>query len=305
MKYIVILASLVVIACSKDEVIVNTDGGRPVVVNSFNLYQFSVDARNLTTSRTDTLDFSFDSLMVTFVVSQFEGGSGSIALLDSTGAVLWADSIIIARNITVEVNGRVPLRAVVQINRLTAMVSFTVIGHRTQSGFPVTSFPRTIGTEWEYAIFDSVRNRRDTAVVRIIGQTTLPNGISAYIWERRFTSGNDSQYVSILNGTVRVFESWEISTPFSSTKYVFPLFTGKRWRGTYAGDSSTVVAIEIVEVPAGSFVAAQIYQRVLAVNDYLFIHSWFVPAVGLVKVDRLRFGWGDERSSWRLIRYTH
>ena len=42
-------------------------------------------------------------------------------------------------------------------------------------------FPNSIGTWWKYKVYDSVYNRLDTVMIRVISTTKLDNGDNATI----------------------------------------------------------------------------------------------------------------------------
>jgi hypothetical protein len=164
-------------------------------------------------------------------------------------------------------------------------------------------FPNRSGFTWTYATYDSIQQREDTLKVTVLHEITLPDGLPATAWEFASASSIDTQYVSIVGDTVRVMT--EPGNIWGSTKYVFPLQVGSAWSGDGGIDSSRVVAMGTVTVPAGSFTEAyRIEQWGGALNDYWFIDSWFVPHVGLVFQYRWEFGFSNARITLSLTEYS-
>ncbi|MBI1807171.1 MAG: hypothetical protein HYR76_08995 [Ignavibacteria bacterium] len=92
---------------------------------------------------------------------------------------------------------------------------------------PSMVFPHGIGTRWTYAIYDSLARSLDTASVRVVDTTRLPNGTPAFVFQYTYTSNIDTQLVSFLRDTV-VFYSRSRS-PYSTFGLVFPLEVGPGW----------------------------------------------------------------------------
>lgn len=92
-------------------------------------------------------------------------------------------------------------------------------------------FPNEIGNWWEYERFDSLTLTLDTVHLEVVDTATLPNGELAGVWERRFPTGIDTQYVSLVEteagDSVKVYERAFLSMP--QMLYLYPLDTVKEW----------------------------------------------------------------------------
>jgi len=157
---------------------------------------------------------------------------------------------------------------------------------------------------WIYSFHDSVSHQSDTVTVIIVAQTTIPGDKPATIWRNTFRSYVDTNYVTISSDTVRVIPKSQINAQWVNTKYIFPLFVGRGWRGDFVSDTSTVTENRSFTVIAGTFANAfRIEEQWGAVNDYGAVSTWFVPKVGVIKLHRTTWGFGSSNELWELISY--
>lgn len=171
-------------------------------------------------------------------------------------------------------------------------------------GNVISDFPNKVGNVWTYSSYDSLANQSDTVIVRIVGQTTIPENKSVTVWQKSFGSHIDTVFVSISFDTVRIIPEAHINSQWVNTKYLFPLEVGKAWRGDFVSDTSTVVENRSITVIAGSFPNAfRIEERWSALNDYGAVSTWFVPKVGIVKLHRREWGFGFSNETWELLSY--
>lgn len=171
-------------------------------------------------------------------------------------------------------------------------------------GGSILDFPNKVGNVWTYSLFDSLSHQSDTVTVRIVGQTTIPGNKPATVWQKTFRSHVDTEFVFISSDTVRIISKANINAQWDNTKYLFPLQIGKRWRGDFVTDTSTVVENRAITVIAGTFPDAfGIEERWGAFNDYGSVTTWFVPKVGIVKMHRREWGFVFSNETWELLSY--
>ncbi len=84
---------------------------------------------------------------------------------------------------------------------------------------------------------------------------------------------------------------------------LIPLSVGQSWQHPImVRDSSKVVSVETLTVNSFTFENTYlIHRRISAFNDYLSEDRWFVPYVGLVKLENWHylFGW-ISKENWSL-----
>jgi hypothetical protein len=169
--------------------------------------------------------------------------------------------------------------------------------------FDISAFPMAVGSEWTYAVYDNELDSSFTMTVEISDTTTLPTGEHATIWVYMYGNAPDTEYVYIAGDTVTIRAGSYVRS--TSARLVFPLEVGNEWNGLTFDDTSTVLQLSSVTVPAGTFTGAYPIERKWgALNVYGSNTCWFLPGVGLVKKIRHEYGWliyADE--SWELIDY--
>ena len=134
----------------------------------------------------------------------------------------------------------------------------------------ISDFPNEIGNEWTYCNEDSVLSSKDTVIIRITGDTLLPNNHSAKIWQTLGIRAGieyvmDTTFIWIVNDTVfssGPYKSGYYDDAIQEILYVFPLNTEKIWnqikyrnsplKDVYL-DTVEIKTINILVSPAGRF----------------------------------------------------
>ncbi len=166
----------------------------------------------------------------------------------------------------------------------------------------ITDFPNKIGDEWKYFYYDSLTSSADTVIVSIVSDTTFNVNKTAKVWKYTFRNKIEYYFVEILNDTVRIFHSLE--SFWDNTKFVFPLKVGKKWRGDFVNDSSSVIDRDSISVLAGHFRDSYLIQEGWgALNDYGRVLTNFVPGIGIVKKHHLGWSFGTANNYWELMEY--
>jgi hypothetical protein len=164
-------------------------------------------------------------------------------------------------------------------------------------------FPNSIGSSWEYFLYDSLTDRIDTVSVAITDTTTLPNDEQSTIWIYTYSDKTDTTYVSISGDTVKLY--YDVNALWNYRSYIFPLEVGNTWIGGN-GDSTIVVTSSAISVTAGEFQNGFLIETNLAgFNRWGTISSWFVPHIGPVRMHRKEFALGPfKNETWELLDYT-
>ena len=189
----------------------------------------------------------------------------------------------------------------------------------------IQGFPNKVGDSWSYLVTDTAyaygkhqgtNQTTDTLSVSVIGSTHLPDGTQAAIWrtawppELAFSSppwNVDTTYVWISADTVNMSSGMEpvLHPPKSmkdipiTSKFIFPVQTGQTWN--IGPDSSRVVSVSSLQVPAGTFDNVyQILRNESSFNFYLTEHDWLKPGVGLVQ---RMVAFNGTFYTWKLISY--
>ncbi|MEK9137923.1 MAG: hypothetical protein AAB393_12430, partial [Bacteroidota bacterium] len=196
-----LLMLLLTLSCNETNIVVENPHiglNRPTITVSPNVFTFSVDAVGLAFLGAGEVAFTTDSLAYTLSITGYRQGGGLFSVLDISGNVILSDSLNSDRSlVNTTIAGRIPSRFSVSLANFTGRVSIVLVGSRSVEIFRLQDFPNTIGTRWTYAIYDSLAQRADTAVVTVLGQTVLPNIGSATIWRTAYRSRTDSQYVKV------------------------------------------------------------------------------------------------------------
>ncbi|MBI5471104.1 MAG: hypothetical protein HY961_02030 [Ignavibacteriae bacterium] len=295
------VTAIIALSCNKNEVVISDNGGTnaPAVASTRNAFGYSIGARQLTTTQTYPLTFTANKLSIAAAASNIAQGEAIFTLLNQTGGVIRSDTFRLAGMYQVLIISGLPASITTKFQNFTGSVQYAIAGDTTPEYG--SDFPNTRGTQWTYARFDSLASRRDTVVVTVFGQVTF-NGRPATIWQQAARSRTDTIYVSVSGDTVRMY-----NFPFSSStnsKYIFPLYVGKGWRGDFLYDSSTVTLNGAIPTPAGQFTNGFLVQEEWSTfNDYGHFETWLVPRVGIVKQYRREWGFGLQKETWELLSY--
>lgn len=154
-------------------------------------------------------------------------------------------------------------------------------------------FPNSVGDYWEYNVTRTISGYSDienyTVKVTIVGTQKLIDGNKAFIWQYQYPSGNDTNYVTITNDTVKIYDPFRIETlrnlQFPLKIYLIPLQVGKRWDGKLLLiDSSHVTISPNVTTKFQTFTDCfNIYHYYLAPNTEYIDTSWFQSNIGFIK----------------------
>src|SRR5574341_2243995 len=164
------------------------------------------------------------------------------------------------------------------------------------SKISIKDFPMTVGSQWTYVRTDSLAYylgrrepsftvRMETVTVHITRTDKTKKKEIISEWVLTFRSKVDTQYVVIHKDTLRMLTTMDPIERYVEFEFVFPLKVGKSWNGPYPylSDSSKVVQLEPVEVPAGRFTAAYLINRqIWSPNSLGHRKYWIVPKVGIV-----------------------
>lgn len=159
----------------------------------------------------------------------------------------------------------------------------------------IADFPNTVGSWWEYEVYDSLNSYFDYIHVEITSEIKNPNGQKATIWQYT-TRGQliQEDIVAIEGDTVKIYNYFMVIdslTNFSvKNLIVFPLKVGSSWISSvvemkneiYYGDSTWVERKYKKSVPAGDFDGA--YEIVSGTRGIYppYESITFYPGVGIL-----------------------
>lgn len=175
-------------------------------------------------------------------------------------------------------------------------------------------FPNTIGDYWEYDVYDSTSNypevKKYAVRVRIQGIKKLIDGIDAYIWQYEYPWGNDTNYLRIIDDTIKIFDLVYSRTirdlQFPRNIFLIPFQDEQRWNGKLlAIDSSHVVFQSAISTLSESFTNGfKIYRHYLGPNLEYNDSYYFVPQIGMVKIYYDHYSLGPRfKILWQLKKY--
>jgi len=157
----------------------------------------------------------------------------------------------------------------------------------------------------------------DTIIVEIVGQGTLPNGVSAKIWQYSYRYIShiyvDTVWVSSINNDVRIYDNpcrtCTNQMPFERLHYILPLSVSKSWSTNVVyGDTTKVLGQESISVPAGSFSNVYCLSKVRGhmTNSWTNDTIYFKEHIGLIKLNQNEFNLGPVIGNgiWELIYYN-
>ncbi len=161
-------------------------------------------------------------------------------------------------------------------------------------------FPNSIGNSWVYHRFDSLAMEQTSLQVDILRDTLGSDGLTYRMWVFSKSNIYDTLYVRTLPDSVKFYRYPE---GYPVDVMVIPLSVGQSWQHPImVRDSSKVVSVETLTVNSFTFENTYlIHHRIMAFNDYLSEDRWFVPHVGLVKLENWHylFGW-ISKENWSL-----
>ncbi|MGN6605174.1 MAG: hypothetical protein ACTHK8_22150 [Ginsengibacter sp.] len=185
---------------------------------------------------------------------------------------------------------------------------------------PANYFPNAVGDTWEYDVTDSaqyVQGSNNTVShysvqVLIIGTKKLVDGKSASIWKYNYPWGNDTNYVRIVDDTIKIFDNSYNSHTVEGLEYpklifVQPLKVNESWNGRHLWfDTLSVVNQKDVTTSFQTFKDCfQIYNHYIGPNMEFKDNYWFKPRVGMVRIYTNRYNLGPLMyRTWQLKNYT-
>jgi hypothetical protein len=165
-------------------------------------------------------------------------------------------------------------------------------------------FPNRIGNWWIYDRFDSLTMEKTTLRIEIVGDSIYKDGFTYKMWTFSKTNLYDTLYVRTLADSVLFYRYLEGSP---QEVMLIPLSAGYSWvHPLWVRDSSWVISKDTVTVNYSVFRDAyRIHRRLFAFNDYLTDDRWFVPYLGIVKLENWHylFGW-ISKENWFLKEYS-
>jgi hypothetical protein len=164
-------------------------------------------------------------------------------------------------------------------------------------------FPNSIGNTLTYNVSDSIKNSTIKVTVLVAGKTTMANGEPVTIWTYSSSYGIDTSYVFANKDSVVFYgnRSTIVSKLNIRDVYHFPLNVGARWRVSFSGDTSTVINNSSISVNGTSYNNAfLIHEHGHSYNYAITRDQWFVPNIGLIKMDYITLGIIQH---WELISY--
>lgn len=186
-----------------------------------NAFSYAINAQRLTRTETIPLCFTLSRLQIVATVSYGATGSATFVLRDRSQQIFHADTLKLPGSYHILPGSGVPASIAVSFANFTGVLTYMLLGFTNFDTMSVHEFPTSIGSQWKYAVYDSLAQQRDTLVVTILGRTVLPGDIPAFIWQFAYRSRIDTQYVSTLADTVRFYTS--SFDEWSQPNYVFPL----------------------------------------------------------------------------------
>lgn len=163
-------------------------------------------------------------------------------------------------------------------------------------------FPNTLGSQFVYAVFDSISMSSDTVTVTIASRKTLSDKKQVTLWEYNYGTHKDSEYVMFWGDTVQILN--KLTQPSLKTILIFPLMPGKNWNGVNKWETYRVIGKEAVTTGAGHFPDAILVEKQWKLlNDYGRELLWFVRDIGFVKKHRVEMGFSIVNRRWELISY--
>jgi hypothetical protein len=178
-------------------------------------------------------------------------------------------------------------------------------------------FPNTVGNYWEYEVSDSstVREHPEvstpyTVKVSIAGHKTLIDGIDATIWKYEYPWGIDTNYIRVVNDTVKVFDliySRSLQDlQYPRIVFIIPFTVEQRWDGKLTLiDSFHVYNAPSVFTPTENFENCfNIYHYYYGPNSKYNDNYWFKPNVGMVAIYTNHYDLAPRNIYlWRLKKY--
>ncbi len=165
-------------------------------------------------------------------------------------------------------------------------------------------FPNAIGNWWVYSRFDSLAMENTTLRVDIVKDSVQKDGSTYRMWVFSKSNIYDTLFVRTTSDSVLFFRYPE---GFPNEVMLVPLAVGNWWTHPFmVRDSTRVISKDTVTVNYEEFADAySIRRRLFAFNDYLTDTRWFVPYLGIVRLENWHylFGW-ISKENWELKSFS-
>lgn len=161
-------------------------------------------------------------------------------------------------------------------------------------------FPNRIGNWWIYDRFDSLAMEQTKLRVDIVRDSVWKDGTIYKIWVFSKSNLYDTLFVRTKADSV-LFYRYLDGLPLEVM--LVPVSAGLAWvHPVWVRDSSRVQSKDALMIKSESYTNAyRIHRRLFAFNDYLTDDRWFVPNLGIVKLENWHylFGW-ISKENWYL-----
>jgi hypothetical protein len=165
-------------------------------------------------------------------------------------------------------------------------------------------FPNRVGNYWVYDRFDSLDMEATELKIEIVKDSVANDGYTYCMWLFSKSKMYDTLYVRTTEDSILFYRYLE-GYPFEVM--LQPLTLGQKWTQPYmVRDSSFVLTKDTLTI--GSFQypnAYKIHRRLAAFNDYMSDDRWFIPNLGIAKLENWHylFGW-ISKETWLLTSYN-
>lgn len=164
-------------------------------------------------------------------------------------------------------------------------------------------FPNRVGNWWVYDRFDSLAMEKTSLRIEITRDSVWKDGQPYKMWVFSKSNLYDTLYVRSTADSILCYRYLEGSP---QEVMLIPLSAGKAWvHPIWVRDSTWVLSKDTITVESVKYSNAyRIHRRLFAFNDYLTDDRWFVPNLGIVKLENWHylFGW-ISKENWYLKEY--
>lgn len=181
---------------------------------------------------------------------------------------------------------------------------------KTNYTMHVTDFPKELGFNWEFFVYDSLTSTSKTVNVSISDTIRYADSMLYYLWIYEYPDKIDSHLVKI-NGDTVSFHSLYLPLTYADFRIVFPLKEGAVWEG---GSLMPSDSCEVTEVdpyfnfkkcndPVGP-VGYHIERYTWNPNEYGYYSYWVTPYLGIVKIAKREIFWVmTKNETWEMLSF--
>jgi hypothetical protein len=300
--FLTLVLPFVFFSCKAANSPVGGQTNNPVINNQTNFINFTIAANSFNYNHVERLNFGFQGYALNLTVNGYVLGFGTIYVKDSSGGILRVDSL--DSNSTLNVTqqfSRIPYELEIDLTGYTGNIAYTLTSSQNNQEFDLSNFPDTVGDYWNYSVFDSLSFHIYNVNVSITQQVPQLVGTTNE-WVTAGGPFGDTSYAYTSSDEIDFYNNNDFTYP--SSTFIFPLEPGLGW-GTSI-DTSYVLGIETVSVPAGNFDNAyHIVRNAYSFNYILNVDYWIVPNVGIVKKHKYERDLSViEASNWQLESYN-